>query len=46
VEKMIRERKTKKYKRRVNRVTVDIEMGTENMEDNSDDELLEIRECI
>jgi hypothetical protein len=46
VEKMTRERKTKKRKRRDNRMTVDVEMDIENMEDNSDDELLEIRDCI
>ena len=46
VEKITRERKTKKCKRRDNRATVDVEIDTENMENNSDDELLEIRDCI
>jgi hypothetical protein len=45
-EKMTGERKTKKCKRRDNRVTVDVNMDTENMDDNSDDELPEICNCI
>jgi len=45
-EKMTRERKTKKRKTKDNRATVNFEMDAENMEDNSDDELQEIRDCI
>ena len=45
-EKMTRERMIKRRKRRDNRVTVDVEMDAENMEDNSDDELQEIRDYI